>query len=279
LHVVLDSTASVSAEYLAANPNLHIVPLTVRLGERQWSEEGIKNDELFTLSKQWGVHPKSSQPAPGDFVRVIGPLVAAGNNVIIITLSGSVSGTIQSANAATQLIEQKNLWVVDSGTTATGMVKMAEEAFRQAARGLSPAAIVARLEKLVKHTKTMFVPATLEYLHKGGRIGGAATLIGSILQIKPVLYLVDGKVAVLDKVRTHQRAIARMVEELKKTSNLAYAGIVHIEAEVQAMALKNELQALYPSAEIAVSSGGAVLATHLGPGMVGLIYQERISDD
>ena len=279
IHIVVDSTANVSPSMLSAHPNLHVVSLAVMMGGQEWPEERISPQELFAAVAAGKDHPKTSQPSPGDFSRVVGPLIQDGNDVIIITLSGALSGTLQSAKTAASIVGSNRIWVVDSGTTAIGMVKMAEWALTEAARGTAAEIIVSSLKERQRCTRTMFVPGTLEYLHKGGRIGGAAALIGTIFQIKPILYLVEGKVAVLDKVRTRQRAIARMIEELRTCERPAYIGVVQIEAPDEGEELGKQISEFYPDCEISVTSGGSVLGTHLGPGLLGIIYQESLKED
>jgi len=275
VHVILDSTANVPPQLLEKWRNLHVVPLTVLLNNRQINESELSAADLFTLIKETGDHPKTSQPAPGDFSALFSTIHNSGDSAVVITLAGSLSGTVQSAKIAAQMAGSKNIFVVDSGTTAIGMVQMAEQALAMAAAGAEAAAIAAEIEKMAGATHTMFVPATLEYLHKGGRIGGAAAVFGAILQIRPILYLREGKVAVLDKVRTRTRAIARMTEELKNYPDFAYISVVAIEAKEEALILQQQIQQLYPQIPVLFGEGGAVLASHLGPGLVGLIFQEK----
>lgn len=275
VHVILDSTANVPPQLLEKWRNLHVVPLTVLLNNRQINESELSAADLFTLIQETGDHPKTSQPAPGDFAALFSTIHNNGDSAVVITLSGSLSGTVQSAKMAAQMVGSKNIFVVDSGTTAIGMVQMAEQALTMAAAGAEAGSIVAEIEKMAGLTHTMFVPGTLEYLHKGGRIGGAAAVFGAILQIRPILYLVEGKVAVLDKVRTRTRAVARMTEELKKYSGFAYISVVTIEAKEEALILQQQIQQLYPQTPVLLGEGGSVLASHLGPGLVGLIFQEK----
>ncbi|MDD4601903.1 MAG: DegV family protein [Negativicutes bacterium] len=277
VHVVIDSTAQVPAELLQRYKNLHVVPLRVIIGSEEWAENRLHTTELFSLARSKGHHPKTSQPAPGDFISVLKPLIADGHQIIVITLSGGLSGTVGGARAAAQMVESNNIIVVDSGTTAMGMVQMARAALTMAEAGETLESIAQLVENMARLTYTMFVPNTLEYLHKGGRIGGAAALFGTILQIKPLLYLVNGKVAVLDKVRTRPRAVSRMVEELKKQERLAYIGVGYIDCRDEAEAVGRQLKELYPDTPIIMSELGPVLGVHLGPGLIGLIYQEAIS--
>lgn len=276
VHIVIDSTANVPQTMLQEHKNLHVVPLAVILGHRQWREDQIANTDLFSLIRETGEFPKTSQPAPGEFIQTFERIIEAGDDIVVITLSSGLSGTIQSARTAAQSIDPERIRAVDSGTTAIGMVRMAQQALLMAAAGQSAADIAKRMERMSQATHTLFVPATLEYLHKGGRIGGAAALLGTILQIRPVLYLSGGKVAVLDKVRTWTKAINRIEEEVKQHNNPEYIGVVHLGAPEEAEKLQLKLQEVYPADLISVSTGGAVLASHLGPGLVGVILQDSV---
>ncbi|HAK73591.1 MAG TPA: DegV family protein [Sporomusaceae bacterium] len=275
VHVIIDSTANVPQKLLQEWPNLHVVPLTVLLNNRQINENELSTADLFTLIQETGEHPKTSQPAPGEFVTLFSGVKEKGDSAIVITLSGSLSGTVQSARMAVQMVESKNIFVIDSGTTAIGMVQMAEQALEMAAEGQEASVIAAHIEKVAAATHTLIVPGTLEYLHKGGRIGGAASLIGTILQIRPILYLENGRLTVLDKVRTRTKAISRMTDELKRFSGFTYISVVSIEAREEALVLQQQIQQLYPHIPVLIGEGGSVLASHLGPGLVGLIFQEK----
>lgn len=274
VHIVLDSTANVPQAVLEEHENLHVVPLTVILGSRQWREDEIRNEDLFSLIEDTKTFPTTSQPALGDFIALFQPIIDQGGEIVVITLSSGLSGTMQGAQAAAQSISPQRIRVVDSGTTAIGMVRLAEAALVMADGGKSAEQIAAQLEKRARAIHTLFVPSTLEHLRKGGRIGGAAALIGTILQIRPVLYLHHGEVAVLDKVRTWQRALIRIVEEVKQHNNPIYLGIVHINAQEDADRLYYQLQVAFPTASISISTGGAVLAAHLGSGLVGIILED-----
>jgi DegV family protein with EDD domain len=276
VHVVVDSTANASSAMMEKHRNLHVVPLTVTLGQRQWREDQLTNEDLFFLMRETGEFPKTSQPAPGDFIRAFQPIIEDGGEIVVITMSSGLSGTIQSAKTAASSVDAKRIFVVDSGTTAIGMVRMAEEALLMALEEKSATEIAKRMEQASQATHTLFAPGTLEYLHKGGRLGGASALLGSILQIRPVLYLNGGRVAVLDKVRTWTKAVSRIVEEVKQHNNPVHIGVVHISAPEEAEKLRLQLQEWYPETAISVSTGGSVLASHLGPGLLGVILQDPL---
>lgn len=276
IHIVVDSIGQVPAEMLAMHPNLHIVPLKVQIGDQEWKEDEISTKELFKISKDTKQHPMTSQPAPGDFIEICKPLVAAGKEIIIITVSGGLSGTVEGARSVAKMLDEEHIHVLDSFTASVGMVQMAKKALEMASSGCNAKEIVATAQAMAKATHTFLIPDTLEYLYKGGRIGGAAALFGSILQIRPLLYLVDGKVAVLDKVRTKQRVINRMLDELQKYQSLEYIGIGQIDVPEEGEALAARIKEMYPNTPILPARIGSVLGAHLGPGLLGLVFQEKI---
>lgn len=279
VHIVTDSIAQIPREMLEQHSNLHIVSLKVRLGDKEWREDELSTAELFQLEKESKQIIRTSQPAPGDFLAVFEPILAAGENIVVITVSGGLSGTVDGARSVANMLDAKRIHVVDSCTASVGMVQLVKAALVMAEQGLTAKEIAQKIEKRVKVTHTFIVPATLNYLHKGGRIGGAAALFGTILQIRPILFLErDGKVAVMDKVRTKQRAVQRMVEELQKYSNLEYVGVGHIDVPEEGEALRSRLKELMPEIPILTASIGSVLGAHLGPGLVGFIFQEKIDD-
>ena len=274
LQVVVDSTACFTPEIFKKYNNLHSVSLNISLGDKQWREDSLSAKELFALVESTGHFPRTSQPAPGDFIKVIEPLVNAGHEVIVITLSSALSGTLQSAKTAASLVGGKNIYVLDSESALHGMQNMARVALEMAEQGFNAKDIVLELEKMVKATQTIFMPETLDYLYKGGRIGGAAALFGTILNIKPILYLVDGQVKVLEKIRTKGKAIKRMLQEIEG-KQLVWVGVPHLEAPQEAQELAEKIQSMHPGVEVTIQAGGAVLGAHLGAGVIGIIYQHK----
>lgn len=275
IHIVVDSTAQISGEMIAMYPNLHIVSLKVRVGDREWPEDELSTAELFRIVKDTKLHPQTSQPAPGDFIEICKPLIDAGKEIIIITVSGGLSGTVQGARTVAKMLDEERIHVIDSGTTSIGMVQMAKVALTMAASGIAVRHIVEKVHAMVEATHTFLLVDTLEYLYKGGRIGGAAALFGTILQIRPVLYLVDGKVAVMDKVRTKQRAVTRMLEELNKYPNLEYIGVGNIDDSAVGLGITGRVQEMYPDNPLLPTGIGSVLGAHLGPGTIGIVFQEK----
>lgn len=276
IHIVVDTSAQIAREMFEKYSNLHSVSMKVRIGDQEWPEDEVPNVELFKMVKERKQHPQTSQPAPGDFIEICKPLIDAGKEVIVITVSGGLSGTVQGARSVANMIGEKRMHVIDSGTASIGMVQLVKGALAMVELGMETSDIIKKLLAMVAATRTLILVDTLEYLYKGGRIGGAAALFGTILQIRPVIHLVDGKVAVLDKVRTKQRAVTRMLDELQRYQNLEYIGIGHVVAPLENEAIVKRVKEMYPNTPILHAGIGSVLGAHLGPGMIGIIFQEKI---
>lgn len=276
IHIVLDSTAHIDNALLQKYKNLHKVSLKVRIADHEWDEDELSAHDLFIETKKAGVLQQTSQPPIGEFIQLFQSIVDEGGEVIVIAVSGALSGTVQGAKTAAATVNTKKIHVIDTQTTAIGMVRMTESALQMIEAGNSVEEILEVLHKQVKATHTLLLPDSLEYLHRGGRIGGAAALFGTILQIKPVLYLTEGRITILDKVRTRKRAINRLIEELGQCGELEYIGVVHVEAPADGQELKERVAALYPNAIVSLTDAGSVVASHTGPGAVALIYQEKL---
>lgn len=276
IHIVVDTSAQITKEMLKEHPNLHSISLKVRIGSQEWPEDEITNSQLFKMAKERKEHPQTSQPAPGDFIDICKPLLDAGKEIIVITVSGGLSGTVNSAKTVAKMLGEDRMHVIDSGTASVGMVQLAKEALAMADLGIETSEIIKKLTIMAAATHTLILVDTLDYLYKGGRIGGAAALFGTILQIRPVIHLVAGKIAVLDKVRTKQRAVTRILEEIKQYENLAYIGIGNVEAPLEAEGIIERVKEMNPGVPILHAGIGSVLAAHLGPGMIGIVLQEKI---
>lgn len=277
IQVIVDSTAGIGAELLNKYSNLHIIPLKIILADTEYNENELAVQELLSRVSKDGQYPRTSQPALGEFKNLMQSLTERASKIIVICLAAGLSGTVQGAKTASTMVDNKNIVVIDSTTTAIGLYKLAEFALESIAHQESFEKIVIELEKRAKNTHTLLTPATLEFLHKGGRIGGAANLLGTILQIKPVLSLVAGKIILLDKVRTRARALQRMLQEVSAYTNLEYVGIVHVQAETEAKELAAEVTARYPHLQVSCTEAGAIVAAHLGAGVIAVMFQEKTS--
>lgn len=274
IRIVTDSTADLPAEIREAL-GVIMVPLKVHIGNETYLDGvELRPDEFYQKLKEASVLPTTSQPSPNDFLQTYQKLAAESHEPILsIHLSSKLSGTYQSALLAQSLMEeQADISIVDSGTASYGMGLLVEAAAEAARQGKSKDEIVALIRDLRKETTLLFLVDTLEYLHKGGRIGKAAAVIGSLLNIKPILSIdEEGEVFSMDKARGKKRALARIVELLKERYagpvrvTVAYAGTPENAEELSAL-IRGHLEV----AALNYTTIGPVIGAHVGGGAVGV---------
>lgn len=277
IKIVTDSTAYLSPEDIAKY-DVHVVPLKVIFGADAYSEGiDITTEEFYRRLAASRTFPTTSQPSVNDFTRVYSELAQGGHPILSIHISSRLSGAINSATAAMVELPQAQIEVVDSLSIA--MKLLIPPAAEAAKRGLPLPQLKDSIEKLNTSINAVGALDTLEYLWKGGRIGGAKALLGTMLRIKPVLAFEGGELKVLAKTRTTRRAIQYILElmgERVKESVPIHAIVVHTHAIEPALALKEEVQARFNCAEFGIVELGPVLGTHIGPGFFGIgFYSEQ----
>jgi DegV family protein with EDD domain len=239
--------------------------------------EGIdlELDEFLSRLKSAPQLPTTSQPSAGDFLEVYKSLIADGSEVISIHLSSKLSGTVASANTACEMLPGAGIHVVDSQFISASQLTMVLEAARMANAGRSAQAILDRVKQIMAGSHIYFVVDTLEYLQKGGRIGKAQALLGTALQMKPVLALEEGVVEAKERIRTKSKALARLRELVVHEtagSSRVYLGILHAAAPEEAQRLEADLLSRLKPFETTMGQVGPVIATHTGPGVVGVAF-------
>ena len=273
--IVTDSTAYLPAE-LIARYGIRVVPLKVLFGPEAYTEGvDISNEEFYGKLMEASTLPTTSQPSVGDFLQVYGEATREAVPILSIHISSKLSATVSTALTAKSELPQSQIEIVDSFSTSMGLGMVVLAAARAADEGQPLSQIRACCEKLIKSMNLFFVVDTLEYLHKGGRIGGAAALVGTVLRIKPVLYLKDGQIEVLAKVRTKRRALKRLlelVEERVPGGTSVHVAVIHAQAVEEASALEKEIRARFNCAETYLSELGPVIGTHIGPRAIGLAF-------
>ncbi|HOB29644.1 MAG: DegV family protein [Dethiobacteria bacterium] len=267
--LVTDSTAYLSEEEIAQHA-ITVIPLTVNFADGFIYDGLVDTNEFFARVDRSNKLPFTSQPAVGQFVEIYRALIEAGKEVISIHLSSELSGTFESARGAASMVDPNKITVIDSTTTSAPMAFLVLAASQWAREGFSRSEIAVKLEKAIPELRSFFIPDTLEYLKKGGRIGGAQALLGSMLQIKPILYFFEGKVEVFEKVRTRRKAINRMLQELPLESKHLKVAVVHCAALEDAVGIKELIIGMAPHAQVEIREFGPVLSTHGGPGLVGM---------
>ena len=277
VRIVTDSTAYIPKEMLEEY-NIGIVPLYVNFPDEVIIDGSISSAVFFDKVKNSSKLPFTSQPSPGDFVKLYEGILNEGYEIISIHISSGLSGTVESASAAKKMLATEKISVVDSLITTSGQALLVLAAAKAGREGKSREEIVSMVEDMKPKSRTFFVPDTLEYLKKGGRIGGAQALLGTILQIKPVLTVRndDGKIDTITKVRTMKKALETIVGELPQDpSDVLCAAVLQAEAFETATALKALLQERLPGMELITYELSPVISTHTGPGVVGYSFVRK----
>jgi len=271
--IVTDSTAYLEPEVIAKY-DIRIVPLRVAFGSEVFAEGvDITNEEFYQRLAKGGRLPTTSQPAIADFIKVYRELAEQGHPILSLHISSKLSGTCASALAAKNALPQAQIEIVDSLTIALGM--LVPPAAEAAERGETLSQIVASMEKLNKCIKVIGAFDTLEYLWRGGRIGAARALIGTLLKIKPVLTQEGGEVKVLNKARTMAHAMEYMlgfVEKEVKGNAFLHGWVVHTHVPETARILEQRLREGFRWVGLRFFEMGPVLGTHLGPGLIGVSF-------
>ena len=273
--IVLDSTSDYP-DAPARFPNIRFVPLYVRFGDETYRDYvELGPDEFFQRLRTSQTLPATSQPTPQDFLEAYEGL-AAYDRIYSVHVSSKVSGTYQSATLAATEAGGDRVRVVDSLSASLAIAMLAHAIQRRLTRGTTDEEIEALVERFHRECGVIFTVETLEYLQRGGRIGRAAALAGSLLNVRPILSVSDGEVVAVARVRGRQKAIAeferRFVEATEDRAGLRVA-IAHADAAEWVGTLTELVWRVRPQAEIEFTETlGAVVSTHAGPGAVGFFW-------
>lgn len=273
--IITDSTADLPEEY-QERYGIEVLPQLLIWNEETYLDGvDIKPSEFYPRLVESDSTPTSSQVTVGMFKEAYEPHVEAGRPILALLISEEVSGTVESALGAKEFFPEARIEVVDSRFTSMGLGFQVLAAARAVHDGKIFQQVVEMAREGHKHTEIFFVVDTLEYLHKGGRIGGAARLFGTALSMKPLLAFQEGRVEPVERVRTKSKAKARMIELLEERINgvdrLSLA-VVHADAKEEAEGLLAEITAERTPTETHVTLVGPVIGTHAGPGTVGVAY-------
>jgi len=272
--IVTDSSANLPPE-LVREYDIHIVPIYLRWNGKDYRDGvDISPEEVYHRLRSSTSLPKTSAPSVGDFLRTYMALASEADVIISIHLSPNLSAIYEAALTASRLVEGTKIYVVDSHTAAMGQGFVVLEAARAARKGASPEEILQRIEYVSSRIHLFAILSTLKYLYYGGRIGAAAALVGSALQIKPVLYLRDGSIGVWAKPRTMRGAIQELlrVAEEKIGSRRAHVAVMHADALQEALSLKDEITRRFNCAELYLTEFTPVMGAHTGPGLLGIVF-------
>ncbi len=273
VRIITDTTSCLEPEF-ARQHNIPVIPQVIHFGEEAFYE-GIEMDnaEFMRRLVLSPILPKTAAPPPELFVEQFKILVPLGETILCIHPSAEVSGNVRSATVAASDFPQADIRVIDTRSVASPLASMVKLSVGWAESGLDADSIQQRIGQLSSRCRIYFVVATLEYLAKGGRIGGATALLGNVLQIKPILTFTSGKVDQYEKERTQRRALTRLVEivleQYPKEGN-GYLTVMHAGVPEQGKSLADELGARLNLGEVPIYDVPPAIVTHGGPGILGV---------
>ena len=275
--IVLDSTSDF-VDARDRHGNMRLVPLYVLFdGEPLRDHVDISSAEFYERLAAAKTLPTTSQPTPGDFLTCYEELAGAGfERIWSLHLTSKLSGTFESARRAAEQLGGDRVRVVDTETASLAVALLAEAVDRRLVAGTTDDEVEALVERFRRENRVVFTVATLEYLQKGGRIGKAQALAGSLLNVKPILTVEDGVIVPLGRVRGRQKALAEFAavfEAQTEDRDGLHVAIAHADAPEWVDVLTDMARKVRPKATLdLVEPLGAVVGTHAGPGAVGFFW-------
>ena len=275
--IVTDSTAFLEPGE-AQELDITVVPLNVHIGDETLRDGiDITPEAFFQRLEQGGPIPRTSPPSVQTFERVYANIHSRTDQILSIHLSGRLSQTLNHAQrGAESLLGRCKIIVVDSLTTSLGLGILAKAAARAAQEGANLDEIVRLVRGMIPHIYIVFYVDEMDYLERGRRIGRAQAILGTMLNIKPLLFVEDGEIIPLEKVRTHEKAVEKLFEFVAEFSELEQAAIVqrHATPTEETKMLLERLEQLFPGIEFPIIQYGPVLASHIGPSAMGVCVYE-----
>jgi len=270
--IVTDSTADLPPP-LRDRHGITVVPLNVHFGDEIFRDQvEITTDEFMARLERSRTLPTTSQPSPGLFEQTFRRLASDHDAIVSVHISAKLSGTVASARLARDAVRDLiPVTVVDSQSASMGLGFQAIRAAELAAAGHAPADIARQLAVDAADYRVAFFADTLEYLQRGGRIGRAAGLAGSLLNLKPLLQIEHGEVVPFERTRTRARAIDGLIEFARARPRIGRLSVVHCTTPDDAARLAARLGELLSIERIVVAQLGPVLGSHVGPGALGVI--------
>jgi DegV family protein with EDD domain len=273
--IVADSTSYIPQK-LIQEYGIRVVPLVVIWsGEEFLDGVDIQPDEFYTRLQNAREMPSTSQPTPAAMQKVFGELLEDGYDILGVFISQKLSGTVASAVQAKAMFPDANIEIVDSAQAAMGAGWPIIAGARAAASGATLEECKAIVEAGCKQADIFFVLDTLEFMHRGGRIGGATRFLGTMLNSKPILEIKDGAIEALERVRTHRKAVNRLLELLEERiggREPLYLAIIHANVPEAARELHDRAVSRTNPVESAITEVSPVIGTHVGPGTLGFAF-------
>lgn len=269
--IIADTTCGLPISELA-ELDIPVIPQIIIFDNKAYRDDHeIDTPTFLSKLKKAKELPKTAAPPPALYEPIYEECAKNGESIVVVAPSTDLSGTYRSAEVAAEMVPSADVHVVDTRTVAGGLGTLVKKAKEWADEGKSPEEIIEEIEKLSQREVVYFLVDTLDYLHKGGRIGNASYLIGSVLQMKPILGLINGKVDAIEKQRTYSKAFARLKElVLEECPHGAgsYITVSHCGGEGRAKKLAKELQKALEVENIPIYEVPPAIVVHAGPGVI-----------
>jgi DegV family protein with EDD domain len=273
IRIVSDTTAGLPRE-LTTRLEIPILPQIVIFGDSSYRDDTeLDTNTFLNLLRTSPQLPKTSAPSPSLYNPIFEKAIETKDTIICIHPSAKISGTVRSAQVASHDFPNADICIVDTQTVACNLGTLVLLADQWAKENLDKNAILKRLDDFITRQRIYFLVDTLEYLHKGGRIGGAKALIGEMLQVKPILTLKNGQVEPYEQQRTKRRALARLIAITKEQCSAnpnSHLCVMHADALPEANSLAEELKTLLNLKEIPIYEIPPAIVVHAGPGVLGV---------
>jgi DegV family protein with EDD domain len=273
--ILTDSTADLPPD-VVERLGITVLPITIHLGQKSLRDGiDITAEDFFARLERVPAPPTTSPPTPRQFEETFAELTKQSSEVVAIHVSSKLSQTFRIATrAAAPLLGRSKIVVIDSQLVTAGLGMLVTAAAQAAADGASIDDVVKLIRGLIPRIYIAFFVETLEYLERGGRVGKAQALLGSMLNIKPLLILEEGEIVALEKVRTRAKAIEKLVEFITEFTRIEQMVILHSTTPDDVAALIEQINLVLPNMDIQVAHYGPVMATHLGPNALGVVVYE-----
>jgi len=273
--IITDSTAYIPADLLQKY-KIHVAPQVLIWGDETFRDGvDIMPAEFYARLENSKIMPSTSQVTPGTFQEMFAELIDQDCQILAVLLSPSLSGTVASAMQARGMFSNVDVEIVESNSTAMALGFQVLAAAKAALEGCSLDECKALAEKACQHTGVVFAVDTLEFLHRGGRIGGGSRFLGTALNIKPILEVVNGHVEAIERVRTRKKSLTRLMELTEERiagRKPVHLAVLHANAEAEAKELIDQCSARFDASELFFTEVSPVIGTHAGPGTVGLAF-------
>jgi DegV family protein with EDD domain len=284
LRIVMDSAGDLPVEWISKY-DINVIPVNVHLGNEVFLEGvDLTPDQFYSWVKETGKVPKTSQPAPQQYIKLYKDIAKPGDVILSIHLTSKLSGTYESAVLAARELQDAPFKVIPfdtlSGTGIQGY--MCREAREMDRRGASVDEILERLEKVRDNNQVIFTVDSLDFAQKSGRVQMLEAILATVLKIKPIITIKEGTMAVANKVRTRKASLEYILQEMSRRmgKNLINAAIMHANDLATALEISEKVKGILNVKNLFVEELSIGIASHLGPGTVGIVaypVEERLN--